>query len=78
MSSGRVRAPVEDKGGEEWEVHLPAVYTKQRKGIDLLQQQYYPDILTDKDLQGHYQPETEAEIAMNDLWIARRRQEVSP
>jgi hypothetical protein len=69
--------PVENDNFEEWEVHYPSDSPKQRKGIDLLQQQYYPDILTDRDLQaGNYKPETEAEIAMNELWIARRRQEV--
>jgi hypothetical protein len=52
---------------------------KHRKGTNLLQQQYYPDILSDRDIQagaGQYQPETEAEVAMDELWIARRRQEV--
>ena len=35
--------------------------------------------MNNQDLQGNglYQPETEAEIAMNELWIARRRQEVN-
>ena len=67
-----------DDNFEEWEVHYPSAGSpKQHRGIDLLQQQYYPDILTDRDLQaGNYKPETEAEIAMNELWIARRRQEV--
>ena len=27
-------------------------------------------------LGGNYQPETEAELVMHDLWLARRRQEV--
>jgi hypothetical protein len=77
-------AAAEEDNFEEWEVHYPSEggSPKQRKGIDILQQQYYPDILTDRDLQaaaaaGNYKPETEAEIAMNELWIARRRQEVA-
>lgn len=63
---------------DEWEVHLPVVSSKQRKGPqNILQQQYYPDININQDIHvnGQYKPETEAEITMNELWIARRRQE---
>lgn len=61
-------------------MHLPVVSSKQRKGPqNILQQQYYPDININQDIHvnGQYKPETEAEITMNELWIARRRQEVN-
>jgi hypothetical protein len=66
---------------EEMDITLPVIELPDARGRratqGVLHKQNYPDVFgPDAAGGGSYQPETEAEIVMNELWLARRRQEV--
>jgi hypothetical protein len=64
------------------DLHLPVIPNVSKAGDarralqSTVVQQSYPTVMDPTMGSGGYQPETEAEVVMHDLWLARRRQEV--